>query len=92
MAAVWWYVQRVTGGLLAILLIAHFWVEHFVSENLRRGDLTYDAIRARIYQRLWDVLSAKDQSGKFARLSADDRRSILEILRDTKPGLPAYWR
>ncbi len=49
-------------------------------------------VRERIYQRLFDVLTGKDQSAAFARLSRDDRRSILEILRDTKPALPAYWR
>ncbi len=43
----------------------------------------------RVYQRLYDVLTGKDTDAKFARLSADDRRNILEILRDTKPGLPA---
>ena len=51
-----------------------------------------DQIRERIYQRLYEVLTGKDRGQAFARLSADDRRSILEILRDTKPGLPAYWR
>jgi hypothetical protein len=46
----------------------------------------------RIYQRLYDILTGKDQDQKFASLSADDRRAILEILRDTKPTLPIYWR
>src|SRR5579864_2052644 len=32
MARGWWWLQRITGALLVILLIAHFWVEHFVSE------------------------------------------------------------
>jgi hypothetical protein len=49
-------------------------------------------VRERIYQRLYDILTGKDQEQKFAGLSADDRRAILEILRDTKPTLPAYWR
>lgn len=43
------------------------------------------------YQRLYEVLSGKDQNPKFAHLSAADRRAVLEILRDTKPGLPDYW-
>ena len=30
--------------------------------------------------------------GTLDRLSAEDRRTILEILRDTKPNLPAYWK
>ena len=49
-------------------------------------------VRERVYQRLYDVLTEKDTSPKFARLSSDDRRNIREILVDTKPGLPAYWR
>jgi succinate dehydrogenase / fumarate reductase membrane anchor subunit len=56
MQAILWYLQRVTGAALAVLLILHFWVEHFVSENLRRGDLTYDAIRARISNPLWQTI------------------------------------
>ncbi len=55
-------------------------------------DALPDAVRGRIYQRLYDVLTGKDQSHKFARLSNDDRRAIIEILRDTKPNLPAYYQ
>jgi hypothetical protein len=47
--------------------------------------------RERMYQRLYDVLTGKDAAPKFARLSAEDRRAVLEILRDTKPNLPVYW-
>ena len=57
----------------------------------RQFDALPDDIRARIYRRLYDILSGQDETPKFASLSADDRRAILEILRDTKPGLPAYW-
>jgi hypothetical protein len=48
-------------------------------------------VRERVYQRLYDILTGKDQSPAYARLTSDDRRAILEILRDTKPNLPAYW-
>jgi hypothetical protein len=48
--------------------------------------------RERIYQRLFNVLKGKDTDPKFAKLSADDRRNVLEILRATKPNLPAYWK
>jgi hypothetical protein len=47
-------------------------------------------IREQVYRRLYRILTGKDQSPRFARLSADDRRAILEILRDTKPDAPAY--
>jgi hypothetical protein len=40
--------------------------------------------RSRVYQRLHDVLSGKDQSPKFSHLSVADREAIAEILHDTK--------
>ena len=49
-------------------------------------------VKDRVYQRLYEILSGKDQSETYAKLSADDRRNVLEILRDTKPGLPAYFQ
>ena len=48
--------------------------------------------RAAIYQRLWQVLSGEAGGARYARLSAADRQAIVEILRDTKPDLPAYFR
>ena len=51
-----------------------------------------DMVRERVYHRLYDVLSGKDQSPTFSRLSAEDRQSILAIVRDTKPKLPDYWK
>jgi hypothetical protein len=55
-------------------------------------DAMPDAIRERVYRRLYDVLTNKDQSKTFARLSGDDRRAIFEILIATKPNLPDYWK
>jgi hypothetical protein len=40
-----------------------------------------------IYRRMWRVLSGEQES----RLSIDDRRAIVEILRETKKGLPQYF-
>jgi hypothetical protein len=51
-----------------------------------------DQVRDRVYRRLYDVLTGRDQSDKFKRLSPEDRRAVLEILRETKPGLPAYFK
>jgi len=45
-----------------------------------------------LYKRLYEVLTGKDQSKKFAALDAAERASILQILRETKKGLPDYWR
>jgi hypothetical protein len=58
----------------------------------RAFDALPDAVRTRIYRRLYDLLSGHDQSQKLANLSEDDRSAVLEILRDTKMDLPSYWR
>ncbi len=51
-----------------------------------------DPARETVYRKLYDVLSGKDTSDRFARLSSADRQAILEILRDTKPDLPPYFK
>src|SRR5215813_9610822 len=51
-----WYLQRITGALLVILLAAHFWVEHFMSAELQRGDLSYEAILGRIANPAWQFI------------------------------------
>ncbi len=47
--------------------------------------------RGYVYHRLLEILSGRDQSQDFAKLSAEDRRAVLEILLATKPGLPDEW-
>lgn len=48
--------------------------------------------KQRVYERLWEVLSGKDKSAAFARLSTEDRQAVREILLETKGELPEYWR
>jgi hypothetical protein len=48
--------------------------------------------REAIYHRLWQILSGQDHRSQYARLSTEERRAIVEILRDTKPGVPDYFR
>ena len=48
-----WYLHRIAGALLIVLLVAHFWVEHFASEALLRGGLSYNAIEGRIRMPMW---------------------------------------
>ncbi len=45
-----------------------------------------------IYQRLWELLSGQGTAKDDSRLAAVDREAIIEILRETKPGLPDYWK
>ena len=43
-------------------------------------------------KRMHEVLTGKDTSAAFAHLTAADRAAVLEILRETLPGLPEYWK
>ena len=45
-----------------------------------------------VYRRLWAVLSGEDNNARYARLTPADRRAVVEILRDTKKGLPEYFK
>jgi hypothetical protein len=46
----------------------------------------------RIYRKLYDVLTGREKNPTFTRMREEDRRAVLEILLETKPNLPDYWR
>ncbi len=48
-------------------------------------------VKERVYRRLWEVLSRDAPPEPYDRLPRSERRAIVEILRETKPGLPEYW-
>ena len=41
---------------------------------------------------MWQILSGQERAAKYHRLALADRQAIVEILRDTKKGLPDYFR
>jgi hypothetical protein len=45
-----------------------------------------------VYERMWAILSGAEQDPKYRRLSADARRAIVDILRETKSDLPAVFK
>ena len=45
-----------------------------------------------VYHRLFQILSGEDQDPDFDSLTAQDRQAILEILLETKRGLPQEWQ
>lgn len=51
-----WYLQRITGAALVPLLVAHFWVEHYMTASIRHGDLSYQAILTRIANPWWQAI------------------------------------
>jgi hypothetical protein len=51
-----------------------------------------EIMKSYLYRRLYDILSGEDDSEDFAKIPRKTKRAILEILRETKKGLPGYWR
>ncbi|HEY6508929.1 MAG TPA: hypothetical protein VIY56_13005, partial [Vicinamibacterales bacterium] len=51
-----------------------------------------EAARQAVYARLWRVLSGSETTARYTRRTLAERLAIVEILRDTKPDLPAYFR
>ena len=49
-------------------------------------------VKSHTLKRIHDVLTGKDTSATYAHLKAADRTAVLEILRDTLPDRPAYWK
>jgi hypothetical protein len=48
--------------------------------------------KAAVYERMWEILSGQEASAAYARLSRADRQAVVEILRETKKDLPAYFQ
>jgi hypothetical protein len=46
------------------------------------------AVKRAVYARMIDILAGDDRRPESARVSAADRRAVLEILRETKPDFP----
>ena len=49
-------------------------------------------MKEKLLQRLFAILTAREPHLDFAKIPTADRRAILEILRETMPSLPDYWR
>lgn len=58
----------------------------------RSWDGLPDKFREQLYRRLYQILTATEPVRGYDHLSAGERRDILDILRETKPGLPDYWK
>lgn len=51
--AINWWLQRVTGAALVVLLIMHFWTNHYAAD-VRRGELSFEIVQKRM-QNPWMV-------------------------------------
>lgn len=57
----------------------------------RAFDALPDGVRARVYERLHEVLTSADASPRFQHLDEAVRRAILQIVAETKTDLPPFW-
>lgn len=56
-------------------------------------DALPDPAKAAVYERMWEILSGKETKKAYtARLSLAERKAVVEILRETKKGLPDYFQ
>jgi hypothetical protein len=44
------------------------------------------------YARIWRILSGEERGKRYAELTLEDRRAVVEILRETKKRLPDYFQ
>jgi len=49
-------------------------------------------VREKVYTRLLEVLTARKPEAKFAKLTPEMRRAIVEIVAATKPTIPIAWK
>ena len=49
-------------------------------------------LKTRVYHRLWDILNGDETGKEWEHLSSNDRKALKEILSDTLPDLPSYWK
>ena len=45
-----------------------------------------------VYRQLWQALTGQAKDKEFAAIPAEERKAVLEILRETKRNLPAYFQ
>lgn len=55
-------------------------------------DTLPEVMRSHLLERIWKILTGKDDDPQFANITAEDREAILEILKETKSNLPDYWK
>jgi hypothetical protein len=51
-----------------------------------------EAVRAAVYGRMLEILSGRDTSPRYARLSEADRRAVVDIIGETLADVPAGFR
>jgi hypothetical protein len=55
-------------------------------------DALPDELQEATYARMWRILSGEERGKRYAGLTLEDRRAVVEILRGTKKHLPDYFQ
>jgi len=50
-----------------------------------------EPVKDYVYRRLWNIFTGAEPTPKLLHLTNAKCRAVIEILRETKPGLPRYW-
>lgn len=58
----------------------------------RSFDSLPNELKESIYQRLWELLNGRRKGEDDPLIDSDEGKAIIEILRDVKRDLPAYWK
>lgn len=58
----------------------------------RMFDELPEAMKEYVYTEMWEILANGKHPERYAHITPADRKAILEILRDTKTDLPAFWQ
>lgn len=51
-----------------------------------------EVLREAILKKLWEILTGKNEEPAFSSIAPESRQAVLEILQDTLPNLPDYWK
>lgn len=83
-----------TGNSLRDLSLARRVFKHRLSFLIqsRLFDELPDECRRRLLERLWAGLNSKSDEKDFSHLKADERQTIIAIVRTTVPRLPECWQ
>lgn len=58
----------------------------------RMFDELPSAMKEYVYSEMWEILAKGKHAERYAHITPEDRRAILEILKETKSDLPDFWQ
>ncbi len=74
-----WFIQRITGALLVLFIIAHFWVTHFAVPG---EEITFSGVSSRLQMGFFVVLD----SALLATVIYHGLNGVRNVIFDFNPG------